>query len=801
VVSARARLRQLPSMTSLNRKLLRDLWRTRAQVASIALVLAGGVLAVVSIRGTASSLVRARDQYYAVGHFADVFATLTRAPVEVRARLEALPGVAQVQTRVVKDVRLDVPGFDRPATGRLIAMPATHEGPQRINRVRVVRGRMFAPSADDEVLISGRFAEANHLGPGDTLTALINERRTRLRIAGVGAAPDYLYEQGGGGIAVDERAFGLLWAPHALVTEATGMRGAFNDVAIELAPAARESAVIAGVDSVLARYGGRGAIGRRNQLSHRVVENELSQLLVMGWAFPVFFIGVAAFLTGTVLSRLIATEREQIAVLKAFGYTNGAVARHYLAYATLAFAFGIAIGIGFGEWLGRSITSLYEEILRIPDLRFHIDWPAMLLALGVLSVAALLGAVRSVLGASRLPPAEALRPPTPARYRMLLLDRLGVGGILPASARMVLRGIERRPSRALLGAAGIAAALAMMVGTLSLYDASNRMVEVMFRIGHRETLGVQLVSSVPVSMASRFRALPGVTSVELTRTVPVRIHHAGRSRTLGLTGLEPGAALNRLVDVTGTPRVVPIDGITMSASLARTLEARAGDTVRIELLEQLETRTVVVAAAIDELSSPNAYMELSALGRLTGEGPRANAVYLRLGSRETPALLAGLRNMPRVGSVASRSAMLETYERMMARSFRINTIVVVIFATVIAVGVVYNGARIALSERGRELASLRVLGFTTREVGTLLLGEQALLALLALPLGWLLGGLFGGYLVHAFENENYQVPFVTRSGTYLFASLVVVVASAAAGALMYRRAARLDLVAVLKTRE
>jgi putative ABC transport system permease protein len=373
--------------------------------------------------------------------------------------------------------------------------------------------------------------------------------------------------------------------------------------------------------------------------------------------------------------------------------------------------------------------------------------------------------------------------------------------MLPASARMILRGLERRPSRALLGAAGIAAALAMMVGTLSLYDASRRMIEVMFRIGHRETLGVTLVSPVPVAMASRFQSLPGVTTVELTRMVPARIHHAGRSRTLGLTGLSRSASIYRLVDAAGRAFEVPPAGVTISASLARTLEVRTGDTVQLELLEQLKTRPVVVTATIDEMTSPNAYMEIGELGRLTGEGAQANAAYLRLAGPETPALLAGLREMSRVGSVASRAAMLESYDRMMARSFRINTTVIVIFATVIAVGVVYNGARIALSERGRELASLRVLGFTTREVGRLLLGEQGIVALLALPIGWLLGWLFGGYLVRAFESEHYQVPFVSRSGTYVFASVVVVAASAAAGALMYRRAARLDLVAVLKTRE
>ena len=788
-------------MNSLNRKLLRDVWRTRAQVASIAMVLAGGVLCVMSIRGAASSLARAQEDYYARAHFADVFATLTRAPSALAVRLAAVPGVARVAARVVKDVRLDVPGLDRPATGRLIALPTAGDDAERINRVDVLRGRAVAHESDDEVLVSGRFMESNRLALGDTLTAVINERRARLRIVGVGAAPDYLYEEVGGGMAVDERSFGILWASRTFVEDATGMRGAFNDVAIRLVRGAREPEVIAAVDSLLARYGGRGAIGRKDQLSHRVVKNELQQLDVMGLAFPTFFVGVAAFLAGTVLTRLIATEREQIAVLKAFGYTNGAVARHYLAYAVIAVALGTAIGIGLGAWLGQRFTGLYADVLRIPGLGFRIDWLAMTTALGVLSLATLAGAARAVDGAARLSPAQALQAPAPARYRTLLMDRLGFGGALPAAARMVFRGIERRPSRALLGAAGVAAALGMMSGSLSLYDASRRMIEVQFRIGHRETLAIQLVSSVPAAARSSFSSLPGVSRVELTQVVPVRLHHAGRSRTLGLTGLEAGGALYRLVDVQGRTRAVPPDGMAISASLAATLGVTIGDTVRAELLEQLVTRPVVVAALLDELMSPNAYMELGALGRLTGDGPRANGVYLHLTAPPTDSLFARLREMPRVAGITSRAAMLDHFDRMMGRSFRVTSMLVVAFASIIAIGVVYNGARIALSERGRELASLRVLGFTTREVGALLLGEQAILAVLAVPLGWLLGWLLSGYLTRAFESEQYQVPMVVNTGTYAWGTIVVLLASAIAGALMYRRAARLDLVAVLKTRE
>jgi len=789
-------------MRALDRKLVRDLWRTRAQVASIGAVLAGGVMTVVALGGASSSLERAQAEYYASAHFADVFASLTRAPDAVASRLAALPGVAQIATRVVKDVRLDVPGFDRPGIGRLIALPSPKLAvPTRLNSVLVLRGRTPSEDADDEVIVSGRFADANRLRPGDTLVAVINERRATLRIVGVGAAPDYLYEAAGGGMVQDERAFGILWAPHDLVMAATGMRGAFNDVAIRLEPGARPEHVISAMDSVLAPYGGRGAIGRKDQLSHRVVDNEMQQLAVMGFAFPVFFVAVAAFLAGTVLTRLIATEREQIAVLKAFGYTSVAVGLHYLEYAAAAIALGVAGGLAMGVWMGRVFTNLYVDVLRIPGLRFRADWGAVALSLLVLSLAALAGAARAVRRAAALPPAEGMRPPAPARYRALLLDRLGMGRALSASARMVMRGLERQPTRALLGASGVAAALGMMAGALSLYDASNRMIEVQFRVGHRETLAVGLVTDEPSSIRDAFARLPGVTAVELTRVVAVRLHHAGRARTLGLTGVESGGALFRLVDVAGRARPVPPDGLVLSASLASALDARPGDTIAVELLEQLATRPAVVAASIDEIMSPNAYMELGALGRLTGDQTLANGAYLRTSDSPSAALFADLRDMSRVAAVSSRGDMLATFDRMMARSFRVSTVLVVMFASIIAIGVVYNGARIALSERGRELASLRVLGFTTREVGTLLLGEQAVLTLLAVPLGCLLGWLFGGYLVHAFESEHYRVPLVTNAVTYVFASGVVLLASAGAGALMYRRAARLDLVAVLKTRE
>jgi putative ABC transport system permease protein len=327
------------------------------------------------------------------------------------------------------------------------------------------------------------------------------------------------------------------------------------------------------------------------------------------------------------------------------------------------------------------------------------------------------------------------------------------------------------------------------------------MIDVQFRVGHRETLAVQFVNPSPPSVRETLAALPGVTDVELVRTIPVRLRHGARSRTVALTALEPAGRLHRLVELTGRTFAVPPDGLVLSAMLAEPLAIRAGDSVEVELLETGVTRHAVVASLLDELMSPNAYADIGFIARLVGERELATGAYLRLDAPPPAALFDELRTMPRVMSVSSRVAMLEQFDRMMARGFRTTAVIVVIFAAVIALGVVYNGARIALSERGRELASLRVLGFTTREVGAMLLGEQAILTIVAIPLGWALGRVFAGYLAHAFESEYYQVPIVTLAATYIFASAVVLAASAFAGVLMYRRTTRLDLVAVLKTRE
>jgi len=786
-------------VTALRRKLLRDLRRSRTQVLSIAAVVGCGVMAAMAMRSTLAAVGQARDRYYDEYRFADVFASVERAPESLASRIASIPGVGVVQTRVVRTATLDVPGLAEPATGKIVSVPAHRRA--MANDLFIRRGR-YPAATGTEALVSEQFAGLNALGIGDTLGAVINGRWQRLRIVGVATSPEYVYEMGGGGFMVDNRRFGILWMNRDIVERAAGMDGAFNDVALRLAPGASEADVVARLDRLLAPYGGAGAYGRADQVSNNVIVDEMHQLDAIGSVFPLFFLGTAAFLLNIVLSRLITTQRDEIATLKAFGYRNAAIGAHYLGFAAAAIVIGAVLGLAGGAWLGAKYTSLYAKVFRFPTLEYHTDWLAAAGAIAVSGGAALLGALGAVMRAVRVPPAEALRPESPARYRPLLLERLGLGARVPTAARMVLRTLERRPWRTLASILGVGMAGALIVAGLSPWDAVNRLMELQFEQIQREDLTVAFVQPRGGRAMDELRSLRGVTRAESFRSTPVHLRHGARLRKTQLLGLDADATLRRLMDLQGRHYRMPSNGAVLPTGLADALGTGVGDTLDVELTERGgRQRRVVVVAVLDEMIGATAYMERRALNRLLDEGDVASGAYLMVDDAVEAAVFARLKRVPGVAGTSSRAAMLDNFRRTMAENIATSVGIIVFAACIIAAGVIYNQARIALSERGRELASLRVLGFTRGEVRTMLLGEQAVVTLAGIPLSFVIGAVCAAWLMKLFEAERHRFPTVVDPSTYLAAAVVVVVAAVGAGLAVRRRVDALDLVAVLKTRE
>jgi putative ABC transport system permease protein len=784
---------------AIDRKLLRDLWQMRSQVVTVALVVASAFSGFAGSLATYYSLEQAREGFYASARFGHVFADIKRAPREIERRIAAIPGVSEAEATVVFDVTLDIAGVAEPIVGRLIGLP--EDGAPRLDRLVIRRGRAPERGATSEVVISEAFANNRNLGPGKSVTALINGRKETLRIVGVGLSPDYIYATRGGAFP-DDRNFGVFWIARDRLAAAYSMEGAFNHVTVLLTPGAKERAVIDALDRLLEPYGGINAHGRDEQLSNRILNQEINQWKVIGTLIPSIFLAVAAFLLNVVLNRQVATQREQIAALKALGYGNGAIAAHYLLQVVVIVCLGIAIGIAVGYWWGGAVTALYAEFFHFPSYSFFMPLWVMLMAGAVTLFAAVGGAMGAVRNAVTLAPAEAMRPPSPGRFGPTLLERAGLGRLLSPAMRMVIRNMERRPLRALLTTAGMASAVAIIISGLFWRDALEYMIDVQFEAAQPDDAEIVLVEPLASRSLHEVARMPGVMQAEGSRDVPVRLTAGHRHYRTALLGVPSVGELRRLLDANLNRITVPPEGILLTDRLAERLVVRVGDTLVVEALTgNRNKRSVPVVGVVRDLIGLLAYMDLDALNRLLGEGDTFSTFSVRLDRSQSDALFRHLKEFPRVATVASKVAMLQSFRETSARNVLYFTTILTAFASVIAIGVVYNNARIALQERAWELASLRVLGFTRGEVSTFLLGELAFELVVAIPLGCALGYLLSWAIVAMSHTDMIAIPIIVAPRTYAFAALAIVLAGAASALIVRRRIDRLDLVGVLKTRE
>jgi putative ABC transport system permease protein len=784
---------------ALDRKLLRDVWHLRSQVVTVALVVGSAFAGFVGSIATYESLVAARDAFYDSARFAHVFADLKRAPSSLERRLGEIPGVSDAETTVVFDTTLDVPGVAEPLIGRMIGLPA--DGQARQNRLVIRQGRAPERGAGGEVVVSEGFAATRNLHPGDTVGALLNGRRETLSIVGIGLSPDYIFATQGGAFP-DDRNFGVFWRERERLATAFEMEGAFNHVALRLSPGASKPAVIAALDALLEPWGGASAHGRDEQLSHRILAQEIDQWKVIGTMIPTIFLVVASFLLNVVLGRQVATQREQIAALKALGYGNGTLMRHYLLQVAAIVALGIGLGIGAGWWFGEAVTGLYATFFHFPAYRFSMPPWVVLLAAAITIGAAFAGTLGAVRRAVDIAPAEAMRPPFPGVYRATLMERLGLGRVLTPAMRMTVRNMERRAGRSVLTTLGIAAAMAIVICGMFWRDALDYMIDVQFVAAQRADAEIVLTEGSDPAAVREIGRLPGVMLAEGVRDVAVRLVAGHRSYRTAILGIPRNGELRRPLDTDLKPIAVTEHGILLTDRLAERLGVRAGDTIRVEMLTgERKRRDVQVAGTVRDLIGLFAYMDVATLNRLAGEGDLVSTIGIRLDADAAEGLFARLRDFPRIAIAASKTAMLENFRETTARNVLFFTTILTGFAAVIAIGVVYNNARIALQERTWELASLRVLGFTRGEVSTFLLAELAIEIAAALPLGAMLGYMLSWSIVRLSHSDMIAIPIVIRPRTYAFAALAIVAAGLASAFVVRRRIDRLDMVGALKTRE
>jgi len=781
----------------LDRKLAREIIAMRAQVLTIALVVAAGVAVFVAAISTYHSLRTAQSQFYDSSRFPDIFVTVKRAPLSIVPRLGAIPGVAAIEPRIVEDVIVDWPGSRLPVSARMISLPESGEG---LPRLHFRRGAPPSSGATREIAIGEAFAEANNVPLGSELRAILNGRLETFRVTGIALSPEYVHAVRPGVSIPDDRFFVVAWIDRDAAEAAFDMEGAFNDAVVRLAPGADPDQVIEALDRLLEPYGSVGAIARRDQTSHRFLDDELNQQKVMSVTVPFIFFGVAAFLLNIALNRLVMAQREQIATLKALGFPSLPLGLHYLKLVAVIVSLGSILGVAGGYLFGHAMIASYHAFFRFPTLDFILTGWSIVVGVAISLAAASVGVLTAVRSVVALKPAVAMRPEAPIRFRRSIFEAL-LPGRSPR-AKMIVRHIAGRPLQTALTTIGIAFAVPMVVLGLFWRDSVDHMMDVQFNMIERGNALVTFPQPVDSDILGDLVRLPGVMNVEGQRFVPVRLRAGQRSYLTSIIGLPRDGDLRVPRDLDLRPIEAAPDGITLSERLAERLGVTASDEITVEVMEgERRHIDVPVTAIVEEMLGMSSYMEIGVLNHLTGEGDVVSAAALYIEPSAIGPVSERFKSLPVISAATMKAYSMAMFLDKIAGLVLVSAAILTVFAIIIAVGVVYNSARIRYQERARELASLRVLGFTRAEVSRLLFTEFMVEIVIGIPFGLVLSRFVVDLIARFHSNESFQVPAVIEPRTYAAASIIVLLAGAASTYMLRRRVYALDLVAVLKSRD
>jgi putative ABC transport system permease protein len=783
-------------MSSLDRKLFRDFTKMKGQSLAACLVMACGLTMMIMTRSLVLSLESARADYYDQYRFAEVFCNLKRAPNSVRERFSAIPGVASFQTQVIGTARIDLPGVKEIADATIISIPEV----QTLNEIFLRAGRL--PEEGHEIIISEPFAAAHSLRPGDSVDIIMRGVRERLQIVGIGLSPENVYETRPGEPLPDSKRFGVFWMRERELAAVCGLEGAFNRISIDLAPGADAERVMAEVDRALLPYGGLTAYGRRNHSSEKALDGEIRILKALSIAFPVVFLGISTLMIAGLLARSVHVQREQIAQLRALGYSALQVGAHYLKFALVIIASGLLIGAVSGIWLGSDVVRLYQKFFRFPSLPFAVDYTAIGVSVAVGFVSTLSGVSGVVYRAMRLPPAAGMRPQPPVSFAPSLLDRAGFYRPMSRSARMAIRNLERRPWRASVTTLGLAMAAAIPIVPGALRDGVSHLADFEWTQVRRQDVTVTLVEPGSSSAFRNLQRLPAVLHAEPYRSVVVRLHFGHHRQRVTLLGASEDSQLTRVFDDQGRAIGLPADGLLISKKLAEVLGAKVGDRLLLEVLEgERGWHEVPLHGLIADYRGLNAIMKIDVLRRVLREGETISGAHLRIDQLGWSDFLESVQGAPRIASLGIRSAMRESFRRSTVESIQLVQNIYFLFAVMLAFGIVYTNGRISFWEQSRDLATLRITGFTQREVANVIMAELAVLTLVALPVGLCIGGKLAGVTVQAASTETTRLPLILSQQNYLTAVAVVLLSTAISFLIVRREVGNLDLLAVLRTSE
>ncbi|MCS7237536.1 MAG: ABC transporter permease [Thermoguttaceae bacterium] len=771
-------------MSVLNRKLWRDLGQLAGSLAAVAVLMALGNAAFITLASAYRNLEGARREYYAQCRMADFWVQCERVPRTLLTRVASVAGVGSWEARIVKYVSVFMPGQNLPAGGLAVSLP--DDRLPNVNRIVLLQGRYFDGLGRRQVIVGRPFARHYQLRLGDRLRMILNGRLETFEVVGIAVSSEFVYLSPPGSLLPDPKAFGVFFLPESVAEEVFDLAGSANEVVGHLVPTAQteRQTIVAQLEAVLASAGVHSAYLVDQQLSHQFLSQELASLQIFAVAVPAVFLLVATMVLTMLMRRIVERQRTVIGLLKALGYTDWEVAWHYAKLATVVGLLGSLLGIGVGQWAAAAMTDVYREYFEFPRLQSQ-PYPALwFVTLTANALCIWLGSARGLRAVLRLQPAEALRPKAPRSGGALPFEQLiPWWHALSWSWRGALREIYRHPARSALTAGAILGAVALVGNTLMMMDSTWFMVEFQFSKVARSNLDISFVHKKrAASVRLAGKRLAGVTSAEPMLYLPCTLIHGRRQRKLAITGVPKGAKLTVPHDREGRAVPIPPVGLLLTRKVAEILAVAPGQQIVVEFTEgHIRRQVVPVAAIVDTFIGLEAFAELGYLSRLVGHRPICSALKIRAlpGPEGMESIVRQAKLWPEAQTVSPRWQSVQSLRRIVAQNLGVFLGVILVFAGGLFVGTVVSSIVVTASERATEMATLHALGFTRREIAGLFYRENAQLSLLGT-----VAGLGGGWLLtvalsRAYESELFRFPVIWNVNTALWTIVFVLAAHGA----------------------
>ncbi|HEV3004382.1 MAG TPA: ABC transporter permease [Pirellulales bacterium] len=790
-------------MKALDRKLVRELRTSGGLLLAITSIMAVGVACYVALGFAYRNLAIAKRNYYAECRMPDFAIEVKKAPLAELAPLARLPGVVEIRPRVQFLATVDLQRVPEPLNGIVLSLPDRRE--PVLSDIVLRRGGYFSDTRDNEVIVNEAFARRHGLHPGHWVHLLLNDRRQELFIVGTAVSSEFTYLVGPGSITPDPEHLGVFYLKQSFAENVFDFAGATNQVLGRLAAGVPPDEVLRRAELLLAPYGVFTTIPLRDQPSNRFLSNEIQGLEAFGVINPVIFLSVAALVLNVLMTRLAEQQRVVVGTLKALGYLDRQVFAHFLKFGLCIGLLSGVIGIGLGYWISGAMNGLYRKFFEFPSLETHFYPETAVKGLVVSLACSLVGSVHGARAVLKLSPAEAMRPKPPSRGGAIWLERFGgFWRRLSFGWRMTLRNVFRHRFRSAAGAFAAAMGAALMTNALMLVAATQYMIEFQFQRIQRSDVDLGFKQEHGRDALDETLRLPGVDHAEPVLDVACTFVNGPHTRKSGITGLLPGARLTTPRDAAGRRLRIADTGLTLTRKLAQILHVERGQTIEVRPVKGLrEPRTATVVEIADSFMGLAAYADIDFLSRLIGEEQATTGVQLAVAS--TPQARQGLyrelKRLPALQSVTARADAIANVMETLVKNQRVFIGLLVMFAGVIFFGSVLNSSLVGLAERQREVATLRVLGYTEWQVGGLFLRESLLVNSLGTLLGLPLGYLLNVGITIAYDTDMFRIPVVDPTWICVWTAIIGTVFALLAQAVVQSAIRAMDWLEALQTKE